>query len=353
MAAEILIVDAGDPDSAALARAGALLREGRLVAFPTETVYGLGANALDAGAAARIFAAKGRPANDPLIVHVAAVEAVAQVAGELPPTARLLAAAFWPGPLTLVLPRAAAVPLLVTSGLDTVAVRVPAHPVALGLLTAAGVPVAAPSANRFSRPSPTTADHVAADLGHAIDLILDAGPTPIGVESTIVDATGDGPPVLLRPGGVPLEALRQVVGEVRLRAQQPGRADDDPQPAPGLLTKHYAPRAALRLIVGPRATARARLAAELAACLAQGRRVGALLVEEDADLVTGLPVMTAWLGSEARPEEAARRLFAALRSLDATGVDVIAARAPGVGGLGLAILDRLTRAASGEVIVAE
>ena len=352
MAAEVAAVDARRPDRATLARAGALIRAGGLVAFPTETVYGLGANALDAAAVDRIFAAKGRPANDPVIVHVADPAMLGQVVAAIPAIAERLIERFWPGPLTLVLPRAAAVPPNVSAGLPTVAVRMPSHPVALALLRVADRPIAAPSANRFSRPSATTAAHVLADLGDAVDLILDAGPATIGIESTILDLTGDEAPLLLRPGGLTLADLQAAVGIIR---RPTGRAlgDDAPQVAPGLLTRHYSPRARMLVVVGERDPARARLRAELAARCAAGERVGALLTTEDADLAEGLPVTVAWLGGEHDLEAVAERLFAAMREVDAAGVDAIGARSLGTAGLGLAILDRLTRAAAGRVIPAE
>jgi L-threonylcarbamoyladenylate synthase len=348
--AEVVQVDPARPEPAVMARAGALIRAGRLVAFPTETVYGLGANALDAEAVERIFAAKGRPANDPVIAHVADLDGLKRVAASVPPGQRLIER-FWPGPLTLVLPRAAGVPPSVSAGLPTVAVRMPSHPVALALLRAAGTPIAAPSANRFSRPSATTAAHVLADLGDTVDLILDAGPATIGIESTILDLSGDGPPVLLRPGGVPLADLQAVVGLVQERDGRDA-ADTVAQTAPGLLTKHYAPRAKMLVVLGERDAARARLRVELTRACAAGRRVGALMVREDADLVEGLGVVVAWLGSEARLEAVAERLFAAMRELDAAGVEVIGARDYGSAGLGLAIRDRLIRAAAGQVIQA-
>ncbi|MCC6630315.1 MAG: threonylcarbamoyl-AMP synthase [Chloroflexi bacterium] len=345
----MVTVDPRTPDRASLERAGAVIRRGGLVAFPTETVYGLGANALDPAAIARIFAAKGRPANDPVIVHVDRPAQVWQVARHVSPLAARLIARFWPGPLTLVLPRAATVPSAVSAGLPTVAVRMPAHPVALGLIAAAGRPVAAPSANRFSRPSATTAAHVIADLDGAVDLILDAGPAPIGLESTILDLSGDGPPVLLRPGGLPLDDLIAVAGPIVTRPSPPG-TDEQPQVAPGLMTKHYAPRAEMLVIVGERVRARARLRAEIAGRCAAGQGVGVLLVDEDADLLANLPVQVARLGSETRLAEIGERLFSALRDLDTAGVDVIAARDIGAAGLGLAIRDRLVRAAAGRVI---
>ncbi len=337
-------IDPQHPDPHVLTRAGARLRAGALVAFPTETVYGLGANALDAAAVARIFTAKGRPAYDPLIVHVAAPDEVPQVARRVPDLAYRLWERFAPGPLTLILPKHPAVPEAVTAGKDTIAVRIPAHPVALGLIRAAGVPVAAPSANKFGHTSPTTAQHVLDDLGTAVDVILDAGPTPVGVESTILDITRE-PPVLLRPGGVPREALEEVLGRPIVLAgavQQPHQAR-----APGMLPRHYAPRVPLWLFDGPRAWAREALwqtAAQMAH--GQGQRVAALVPREDAGRLRGLGVMVADLGPEEDLEAMARALFAGLRALEAAAPDVILARTVGEARLGLAIDDRLRRAAA-------
>jgi L-threonylcarbamoyladenylate synthase len=228
-------VDPDAPDPQAIDEAAAILAAGGLVAFPTETVYGLGAHALDDEAVNEIFAAKGRPSTDPVIVHLASAEQLPTVARTIPELAWTLARAFWPGPLSIVLEKQPRVPSAVTAGLDTVAVRVPSHPVARQLLERAAIPVAAPSANRFSHPSPTTAAHVIEDLGDAIDLVLDAGATPIGVESTIVDLTVT-PPRIRRPGGVSVEAIRRVIPDVAVRSARldAGAA----QPAPGQLMRH-------------------------------------------------------------------------------------------------------------------
>jgi L-threonylcarbamoyladenylate synthase len=331
-------------DAAGVALAAALLRAGRLVAFPTETVYGLGGDALSPAAVAAIFAAKGRPADDPLIVHLADAAELPRVAGKLPPAAPALAAAFWPGPLTLIVPRGPAVPLAVTAGGDTVAVRVPAHPVARALIAAAGTPIAAPSANRFGHTSPTAAEHVLADLAGRIDAVLDGGPTPIGVESTVLDLTAPVPTVL-RPGGVSLEQLRAALGEVALGGRAAGVLR-----SPGLLDSHYAPTAPLWLAAGPEPAARAWLRERAAAELAAGRRVGLLVSDEDAALLAGLGADAEPLGPAADHAAVARRLYAALRALDARRPNLILARDLGEDGLARAIGDRLRRAAAGRVV---
>lgn len=341
----VLRIDAARPEASAIAAAGAALRARRLVAFPTETVYGLGANALDAAAVRGIFAAKGRPTQDPLIVHIAEPAQLAEVAREVPRVAEQLAAAFWPGPLSLVLPKAPAVPPVVTAGLDTVAVRMPDHPVALALIRAAGVPVAAPSANRFGHTSPTDAQHVLDDLDGRIDLVLDAGPTQVGLESTVVDVTGPRP-IVLRPGGVTVEALKRVAGSVVVGGPRERAAA---LKSPGLLETHYAPRAELVVFFGPRHVALEHLQQALVQCTGEGKRVGLQLTDDDLAALgqaTSHAAAAASLGPEAAPEQAARRLFAGLRRLDRAGVETILARAPEGGGLALTIRDRLTRAAT-------
>jgi L-threonylcarbamoyladenylate synthase len=351
----VVVVDRTTPEAALIARAAAVLRGGGLVAFPTETVYGLGGAALDPVAVAAIFAAKGRPSTDPVIVHLASAGDLDRVAAAVPPSAAALAAAFWPGPLTLVLPRRDVVPPAVTAGLDTVAVRVPAHPVALALLRAAGVPVAAPSANRFARPSPTTAAHVLADLDGAVEVVLDAGPTDIGVESTIVDCTVD-PPVIRRAGGIPVERLRAVVPGIVTVTRD--AAIDQAQVAPGQLLRHYAPAAALTVYTGAPAEVVRRLSAEVRTHVASGRRVGVLAPDEDltalapeiAAVSSHGRVVVATLGRRGEPAQAAQRLFAALRTLDGEGVDVIVASGPERHDLGAAVWDRLRRAAEGRVV---
>jgi len=335
-----------DTSSASIARAARCLREGGLVAFPTETVYGLGAHALDPAAVRRLFAAKGRPSTDPLIVHVLSADDVAPLtrSGAADATVRALTERFWPGPLTLVLPRSPRVPDEVTAGLETVAVRAPAHPVARALLAAAAVPVAAPSANLFSRPSPTRAEHVLQDLEGRIDFVIDGGPTTVGVESTVLDISG-GTPTILRPGAVTIEMLRELLPDVREREP---RMAEGPMPSPGLLPTHYAPRAPLTLYEG--AGARAALARAAADAVRRGARIG---IAAPTECLDGLPAgaRIADLGPAADPGRVAGRLYAALRELDAAGVDAIhAIGVPDATGLGRAIQDRLRRAASGRII---
>jgi len=342
---EVVRIDPVRPNPADMARAAACLRRGGLVAFPTETVYGLGAHALDRAAVRRLFEAKGRPASDPLIVHVATMDQLAGLTTTVPDVARTLAQQFWPGPLTLVLRRALSVPPEVTAGLDTVAVRVPAHPVARALLEAAGIPVAAPSANVFSRPSPTRASHVLDDLDGRIDMVLDGGPTPVGVESTVLDLTLD-PPVVLRPGAVSVEALRAVVPAVQLRAARPHEGEEA-MASPGLLTRHYAPRTPMTLYQGERASVQRTILHSAHEALTAGRRVGVLATSEQAAALRSLPILIADLGSEHDVTQVAGRLYAALRELDAAELDVILAHdLPQAAGLWCALRDRLHRAAA-------
>ncbi len=336
------------PDPEAIQAAAQVLRGGGLVAFPTETVYGLGANALSADAVARIFAAKERPASDPIIVHLADLGQLELVAVAPSPLVYRLAESFWPGPLTLVLCRAPAVPANVSAGRDTVAVRRPAHPVAQALLVAAGVPVAAPSANRFARPSATLAAHVVEDLQGRVDVILDAGPTPIGLESTVVDLTRE-PPAVLRPGGLAVEALRTLIPDLQVieRYLQPQEAGLE---APGMLLKHYSPRAELRLFDGPYPSVIQRMRADAEALLRSGIRVGILCTDEERSAFHDLEIEIVQIGPRSDLAEIGRRLFQAMRALDAAGVDIILAHSLERSGLGAAIWDRLLRAAEGRVI---
>ena len=312
-----------------ISAAAAILREGGLVAFPTETVYGLGANALNPHAVARIFAVKNRPRLDPLIVHAHCQAALAPLLQRFPPIAQQLAEQFWPGPLTLVLPKADMVPDLVTSGLPSVAVRVPDHPLALELLRTVELPLAAPSANPFGRISPTTARHVADQLGDQIDLILDGGPCKVGVESTVLSLL-DERPRMLRPGGVSLEDLQQAIGPIEtINSSAP---TSQPQASPGMLAQHYAPRIPVIIEERPDPANHAE------------ERIGLLAFAPvpDARQFTAVEV----LSEQGSLEEAAVHFFAALRRLDELGLEVILATPFPEAGLGRALNDRLRRAAA-------
>lgn len=354
MKTRVVQVDRDKPEPAAIEEAAAALRAGKLVVFPTETVYGLGAHALDPIAVQKIFGAKERPANDPLIVHIAHIGQVNQCAVGMPAGARKLALSFWAGPLTLVLHKKPEVPDLVTAGLPTVALRVPSHRVARALMEMAAIPIAAPSANRFSRPSPTTAAHVIDDLDGRVDLILDGGPTDIGLESTIVDFTVD-PPMLRRPGGITFEQVHSLVPEVVVQTGDGDAAK--PQAAPGQMSRHYAPTAELTLYEGPAGDVHRRIAADVRTATAKGDRIGILAPEEDlsalapelAGRASAGRVETIPYGSRDDLERSGRELYAAIRSLDATGVAKIFAVGVGSDGLARAIHDRLSRAADGRI----
>jgi L-threonylcarbamoyladenylate synthase len=333
----------------ALERAAQILRSGGLVALPTETVYGLGANALDRAAVERIFVAKSRPAWDPVIVHVASqamLERLVEPAAASETVQRLMEA-FWPGPLTLLLPRTRAVPDAVTAGRPLVGVRMPSHPGALELLRRAGVPVAAPSANRFGHVSPTTAEHVLHDLDGRIDAVLDAGPAPRGVESTVLDPAPS-PMTIYRPGAVTAEQIRDVAGPVELLqdGERLLEAPAEALPSPGVGLRHYAPRARLVLIEAAFGELGASLAE--AASNERGERLGAMLpggVRAPAEIASDR--VYAW-GRWDAPEELAQRLYAGLRALDGSGCTVILCPMPPAEGLGAAIRDRLVKAGSRE-----
>jgi L-threonylcarbamoyladenylate synthase len=327
----VVSVDPNSPETAKVAQAAEILRRGGLVAFPTETVYGLGANALDAAAVERIYLAKGRPAYNPLIVHVAHEGAARALAAEWPERASRVARAFWPGPVTIVLRKRDVVPDVVTAGLDSVALRIPANPIALALLQTAGVPLAAPSANRSTELSPTTARHVERSLGDRVDLILDGGPTSVGIESTVIDLRGPRPSIL-RPGIVGTRELEPLVGAL-VQPNEP--AGDAPRASPGMLERHYAPRARL-VLFGP--TDAARAPDEARALVAEGARVGMLL--------TTLELTGRW-DVVRMPRDASRyaqRLYAALHELDERGCAVIFVERVPNEQEWLAVRDRLERA---------
>lgn len=336
-----LKVDPLNPEPDAIDRAAEFLRRGALVAFPTETVYGLGADAFDDQAVARIFQAKGRPADNPIIVHVADTWDVSRVAAFIPEIASALMNAFWPGPLTLILPRRENLSPLVAAGLPTVAVRMPNHPVALALIRAAGLPVAAPSANLSGRPSPTLGSHVATDLDGRIAAVLDAGSTGMGIESTVLDLTG-GAPAILRPGGVTAEDLAQVLGRLPL----PGPVGAGGK-SPGTRYRHYSPGIPVYLVEGERDKVRRAVCKLLAELIAAGRTPSVLCATEHASGY-GVPAVT--YGSWNDAAGLGRTLYAALRAMEERGAGAIVAEGVAESGLGKAVMDRLRRAAHDHII---
>jgi len=345
----VLKVNAQEPEIDRIRIAARVIRKGGTVAFPTETVYGLGADVLNAKAVKGIFIAKKRPPDNPMIVHVANKEQVYELAREVPKSAEKLMAKFWPGPLTLVLKRSKAVPDVAVAGLETVAIRMPDSKVALALISESKTAIAAPSANLAGRPSPTTAAHVIDDLAGRIDVVLDAGATRIGVESTVIDMTST-PPQILRPGGTPYEELRGILGRVILhpivlaeRKMRLGRAR-----SPGMKHRHYAPNAKVVLVEGNLSAIMKKIQELAALYMKKGKRVGIMATDEsraayDADVVKSL-------GSRANLATAAKRLYGLLRDFDDDGVDIIIAEGIAPKGLGLAIENRLRRASGLNIV---
>ncbi|OZQ64983.1 threonylcarbamoyl-AMP synthase [Paenibacillus sp. VTT E-133280] len=378
-ASDSVVLQPNEENKLAIVEAATMLREGGAVAFPTETVYGLGADARNTAAVEAVFAAKGRPSDNPLIVHIADSGALDELVTEVHPTAAVLMDAYWPGPLTVVLPvREGVLSPCVTAGLDTVGVRMPDHPVALALISAAGCPVAAPSANRSGRPSPTLASHVMEDLAGYIDGVLDGGAAGVGLESTVVQVQPDGKVAVLRPGGITTEQLAAVVGAEAVAAEpavvkesgtsaaaeapaanEPGVyhgaeavSDSSAPRAPGMKYTHYAPRGWLGVVSG---SSPQRVADEAASLLQaaqlSGEVTGLLLFEEHKSLYPAAPAACVLsLGSLSSPEEGARSLYAALRRFDEAGATYILAEACPYTGLGAAIMNRLMKAAGGSVI---
>lgn len=342
-----------DPEQ--IARAGEILRAGGLVAFPTETVYGLGGDGLNPAASEKIYAAKGRPSDNPLIIHIAALADMEKIVAGIPSDARKLAEAFWPGPLTMILQKSSLVPLQTTGGLQTVAIRYPSHPVAQALIAAGGGYIAAPSANLSGRPSPTSASHVIADLNGRIDAIIDGGDGNIGLESTIIDLTEE-EPVILRPGYVSLEMAREVLGEVRM---DPGLLKEDPTirpKAPGMKYRHYAPRADLIIVQGERQQVTGTICDLCQKALAQEKKVGIIASDETMDAYLDLAqgdtqeIHVRSAGQRADEQSIARHLYALLREFDTLQVDVIYSEAFDTPQMGQAIMNRLIKAAGHQIL---
>ena len=339
-------IDGVHPAVELLKQAAELLKAGELVAFPTETVYGLGANALDASACAKIFEAKGRPQDNPLIVHVCNRAMANSLVASWTPEAELCVQHFWPGPLTLVMPKTSRVPEIVTAGLANVAIRMPSHPVALRLIEETGLPIAAPSANLSGKPSPTSGSHVWRDMKGKIPLILDAWACLVGVESTVLDVSG-GIPTILRPGGISREQLEAVLGEVRMDTSSETQAPK----APGMKYRHYAPQGEMMLMIGPTERLIQRMGYEIQKGHARLKKVGVLCSLENAPFLHNqFPDLLFVLGPKNRPEEVASNLFEGLRLCDERGMDLILAEGVQEGGLGTAIMNRLQKAAGKQIV---
>ncbi len=349
MKTEYIRADGGGADLEGIRRAGEIIRAGGLVAFPTETVYGLGGDALNREASRRIYAAKGRPSDNPLIVHICRTGDMERIVTGVPETAQKLAEAFWPGPLTMILPKSRIVPYETTGGLDTVAVRFPSHPVAQAFIEAAGGYVAAPSANLSGRPSPTSAKYVAEDMDGRIDMIIDGGDVGIGLESTIVDLTG-GAPMILRPGYVTREMLEQTVGDVRVDRTILGDADGARPKAPGMKYRHYAPKGVLTIVEGERRAVVERINRLSDEAKAAGERVGVIATQENMGAYHAECVKN--IGARADEAAIARNLYAILRQFDDEGRTVMFSEAFDTAGMGQAIMNRLLKAAGHRVIQA-
>jgi len=347
----ILKVNGENPEKDKIQAAAEIIRKGGLVAFPTETVYGLGADALNPKAVRRIYVAKNRPLDNPLIVHVANKNGVYRLSDEVPDDADKLMK-LWPGPLTLILKASKIVPRETTGGLDTVAIRMPDHEVALALIRESAVPIAAPSANLAGRPSPTTAEHVRQDLEGRIDMILDAGPTKIGVESTVVDLTSK-PPQVLRPGGLPFEELKKILGDVKLHPSviADRKLQLDRAPSPGMKHRHYSPKAQLILVEGE-INAMINKIQELADRYGEeGKRIGVLATDETRRYYKANVIKS--LGRRDEPTYQAKNLFKLLREFDEEEVDVIIAEGVPLRHLGLAVMNRLRKASSFNIVRAD
>lgn len=347
MKTKIIRIDPDHIDEQAIGEAGEIIKRGGLVAFPTETVYGLGGDALNPEASKKIYASKGRPSDNPLIVHIADLEHLFPIAEEVPEKAKLLASKWWPGPLTMIFRKTELVPYETSGGLDTVAVRFPNHPVALALIRASGGYIAAPSANTSGRPSPTTARHVAEDLDGRIDMILDGGEVRIGLESTIVDFTEE-VPVILRPGYINQEMLKEILGEVRMDPGLQSENEHVRPKAPGMRYRHYAPKAELTIVEGKRDDVVRKINELTARAISENKKVGVIAAEETASLYPRGDIRN--IGSRAADKEIARNLYSVLRDFDEDQVDVIFSESFETPRMGQAIMNRLLKAAGHKVI---
>ena len=348
MKTELIPVDQENIDGSAMMHAGDVIRRGGLVAFPTETVYGLGGNGLNPHSSKAIYAAKGRPSDNPLILHIADRNELYSLVSDIPESAEKLMDAFWPGPMTLVFPKSDLVPMETTGGLDTVAIRMPNHSVALELIRAAGVPIAAPSANASGRPSPTRASHVWEDMEGRIEMILDGGEVGIGLESTIIDLT-DGTPTILRPGYITQSMIENVIGHTEVDKASTEENSEHLRPkAPGMKYRHYAPKAEMTLVSGEHVTVCEKileLASEQEKC---GNKVRVICTEETRPVFVGLDAVSA--GYRSHPEMVAHNLFRLLREADLDEVDILLSETFEETELGSAVMNRLMKAAGYRII---
>lgn len=347
MDTQIVTVDENKIDMAVISRAGDILMAGGLVAFPTETVYGLGGDALNGNSSAKIYAAKGRPSDNPLIVHIADLDALSLLVKEIPKEAYLLAEKYWPGPLTMIFHKSDVVPYATTGGLDTVAVRMPSHKTAQALIRAAGGYVAAPSANRSGRPSPTVAEYVIEDLNGYVDMIIDGGTVNIGLESTIIDLTGD-IPMILRPGYITEEMLAEVLGSVDTDKTILEEVSGQAPKAPGMKYRHYAPKGSLIIVEGDRDKVISYINEQTEKLRMQGVRTGIIATDETKEAYRGDVIKS--VGSRSDEEAIARHLFRILREFDDEGVQSMFSEAFHSQGIGQAIMNRLLKAAGHHVI---
>lgn len=341
---KIIVENIGEKN---ISLAGDIIKRGGIVAFPTETVYGLGANGLDEDAVEKIFKAKGRPADNPLILHVYSIEQVERLVKSIPEVAKKCIEKFWPGPLTILLKRSNLVPDIVTAGLDTVAIRMPSHKIALRLIEKSGVPIAAPSANLSGRPSPTSFKHVVEDMMGKIDMIIDGGTTGIGLESTVLDLSGS-EPMILRPGGVTLEALKEIIPDVTLDPSIEDMSSNIVPKSPGQKYRHYAPKSEMIIFSGEEAKIVSEINKRKIQYLEKGKKVGIMCTDETKDLYKDAEIIS--LGSRSEEYTIAHNLFHTLRDFDEKDVDVILAEAVGSTNLGSAIMNRMIKASSGKIV---
>ena len=344
MNTEIIKIDAANIDEIAIEKAAEIIKNGGLVAFPTETVYGLGANALDADASAKIYEAKGRPSDNPLIAHIASIDTLDEIVEDVSDVAQKLIEKFWPGPMTLIFKKKDLVPASTTGGLDTLAVRFPSNEIAKALIEKSEVPIAAPSANISGKPSPTKGEHVVEDLDGKVDMIIDGGEVGLGLESTIIDVTGE--PTILRPGFVTQEMLEDVIEEVKLDETIIEKPSEDFAPkAPGMKYRHYAPQTKLVIVRGNAENVASKITKEV-----KDKNAAIITVDQHLDLYKDVDAKVVSWGDKEQMDEIAHKIFEALREVDEWGVDIIYCEAFEEKDLGLAVMNRLTKAAGYQVI---